>query len=231
MAFTTSRASQKFFGGAFAGLIGLPDVEGRSRGTPDEGNYEAAREAAEFYRDLFGKKILLEIQDQGLEMSTASTLTYFRLEKDLGLPMVRPTTALSLRRRRARTGCDAVHSNGEVDPGHEPMKFEGTQFTSRTATRCCACSRIRRRCSRAHLILRALQLRLERFPARFRTLMFPMVLLLQLFRAITGRDLRGGWKICAPRRQSGRLKHSLRNTRSGWLARSQSSADEVLGYF
>ena len=54
-----------------------------------EGKYEAAREAAAGYRDLFGKEnFFLEIQDQGLEMEHRIHPDLFRLEKDLGLPLV-----------------------------------------------------------------------------------------------------------------------------------------------
>src|SRR5260370_8516871 len=54
-----------------------------------EGNYDAARSAAEFYRDLFGKEnFFIEIQDQGLDMEHRIRAGLFQLEKDLGLPMV-----------------------------------------------------------------------------------------------------------------------------------------------
>src|SRR6267154_5032365 len=84
------RVSKKFLAEHSRGLIGLSGcLKGEVAERLMEGNYDAARSAAGFYRDLFGKEnFFLEIQDQGLEMEHRIRSDLFRLEKDLGLPMV-----------------------------------------------------------------------------------------------------------------------------------------------
>src|ERR1700682_5273780 len=64
------RVSKKFLAEHSRGLIGLSGcLKGEVAERLTEGNYDAARAAAGFYRDLFGKdNFFLEIQDQGLEM-------------------------------------------------------------------------------------------------------------------------------------------------------------------
>src|SRR6185312_15896500 len=54
-----------------------------------EDNYDAACKAAANFADIFGKEnFFLEIQDQGLEMEHKIHPALYRLEKDLGLPLV-----------------------------------------------------------------------------------------------------------------------------------------------
>src|SRR5437016_4946117 len=84
------RVSKKFLADHSKGLIGL---SGCLAGEVCEhllaGKYEAARDAAGFYRELFGKdNFFMEIQDQGLEEERRIHADLFRLEKDLGIPMV-----------------------------------------------------------------------------------------------------------------------------------------------
>src|SRR5437870_6280526 len=63
------RVSKKFLAEHSKGLIGLSGcLKGEVAERLMENNYDAARAAAGFYRDLFGKEnFFLEIQDQGLE--------------------------------------------------------------------------------------------------------------------------------------------------------------------
>jgi len=54
-----------------------------------EGKYEAARAAASGFQDIFGKgNFFLEIQDQGLEQERKIAQDFYKLEKDVGIPMV-----------------------------------------------------------------------------------------------------------------------------------------------
>jgi DNA polymerase-3 subunit alpha len=54
-----------------------------------EGKYDAAREAAITFRDIFGKgNFYLEIQDQGLPEEARIQSNLLKLEKDLGIPLV-----------------------------------------------------------------------------------------------------------------------------------------------
>ncbi|MGH9555100.1 MAG: PHP domain-containing protein, partial [Terriglobales bacterium] len=63
------RISKKFLAEHSRGLIGLSGcLKGEVSERLMEGKYEAARDAAAFYREVFGKEnFFLEIQDQGLE--------------------------------------------------------------------------------------------------------------------------------------------------------------------
>src|SRR6202030_3800951 len=84
------RVSKKFLAEHSRGLIGLSGcLKGEVAERLMEGNYDAARSAAGFYRDLFGKdNFFLEIQDQGLEMEHRIHPYLFQLQKELRLPLV-----------------------------------------------------------------------------------------------------------------------------------------------
>src|SRR5450432_4303967 len=84
------RVSKKFLAEHSKGLIGLSGcLKGEVAERLTEGKYDAARAAAAFYADIFGKEnFYLEIQDQGLEMEHRIHPGLFQLEKDLGLPLV-----------------------------------------------------------------------------------------------------------------------------------------------
>src|SRR5438045_2246143 len=84
------RVSKKFLVEHSKGLIGLSGcLKGEVTERLMEDKYDAAREAAANYRDIFGKEnFFLEIQDQGLEREHHIHPGLFRLEKDLGLPLV-----------------------------------------------------------------------------------------------------------------------------------------------
>src|SRR5436190_2246837 len=84
------RISKKFLAEHSKGLIGLSGcLKGEVAEFLTEGKYDAARSAAGFYREVFGKEnFFLEIQDQGLEMEHRIHNDLFRLEKETGIPML-----------------------------------------------------------------------------------------------------------------------------------------------
>src|SRR5512133_608424 len=84
------RVSKKFLAEHSRGLIGLSGcLKGEVAERLMENNYEAARTAAGTFTDIFGKNnFFLEIQDQGLEMEHRIHPGLFKLEKELGLPLV-----------------------------------------------------------------------------------------------------------------------------------------------
>jgi len=84
------RVSKKFLAEHSQGLIGLSGcLKGEVAEYLMEDKYEAARNAAATYRDIFGKEnFYLELQDQDLEMEHRIRPHLFKLEKDLGLPLV-----------------------------------------------------------------------------------------------------------------------------------------------
>jgi DNA polymerase-3 subunit alpha len=95
-----------------------------------EEKYQAARSAAATYVDIFGKQnFFLEIQDQGLEMEHRIHPHLFRLEKDLGIPLVATNDSHYLCEDDAhaqdvmvciQTGQSILYPNR--------MKFQGTGF-------------------------------------------------------------------------------------------------------
>src|ERR1700683_2100631 len=84
------RVSKKFLAEHSRGLIGLSGcLKGEVAERLMEGKYDAARAAAGAYSDIFGKdNFFLEIQNQGLAKEQEINPSLFRLEKDLGLPLV-----------------------------------------------------------------------------------------------------------------------------------------------
>jgi DNA polymerase-3 subunit alpha len=84
------RISKKFLAEHSKGLIGLSAcLKGEVAERLTEGKYEAARTAAAQFGDIFGRgNFYLEIQDQGLAEEQRIHGDLFRLEKELGIPMV-----------------------------------------------------------------------------------------------------------------------------------------------
>src|SRR5262249_29239314 len=95
-----------------------------------EGKYNAARDIAATYRDIFGKdNFFLEIQDQGLDLEHRIHPDLFRLEKETGIPMVATNDSHYL--------CeDDAHSHdilvcvqtGKSVHDDNRLKFHGNQF-------------------------------------------------------------------------------------------------------
>src|SRR6266436_3381526 len=84
------RISKKFLAEHAKGLIALSGcLKGEVAEFLTEEKYDAARAAAGTFADIFGKQnFFLEIQDQGLEMEHRIRANLFRLQEDLGLPLV-----------------------------------------------------------------------------------------------------------------------------------------------
>ncbi|HWR37157.1 MAG TPA: DNA polymerase III subunit alpha [Clostridia bacterium] len=84
------RISKGFLAEHSTGLIGLSAcLKGEVAERLTEGKYEAARDAAVTYNDIFGKgNFFLEIQDQGMPEEKRIHADLFRLEKELGIEMV-----------------------------------------------------------------------------------------------------------------------------------------------
>ena len=125
------RVSKKFLAEHSKGLIGLSGcLKGEVAERLTEGNYDAARAATAFYRDLFGKdNFFLEIQDQGLEMEHRIHPGLFQLEKDLGLPMVATNDSHYLCEEDAHAqDVMLCIQTGKSIQDTNRMKFEGTQF-------------------------------------------------------------------------------------------------------
>src|SRR5580698_9659884 len=84
------RVSKKYLAEHSAGLIGLSGcLSGELCEVLMDGKYDRAREVAAGYEGIFGKgNFFLEIQDQGLEQEKRIHADLFKLEQDLGIPLV-----------------------------------------------------------------------------------------------------------------------------------------------
>jgi DNA polymerase-3 subunit alpha len=125
------RISKKFLAEHSRGLIGLSGcLKGEVAERLMESNYDAARAAAAQYADIFGKEnFYLEIQDQGLEMEHRIHAGLFKLEKDLGLPLVATNDSHYLCEDDAHAQDVMVCiQTGKSIRDTARMKFEGTQF-------------------------------------------------------------------------------------------------------
>ena len=84
------RISKKFLAQHAKGLIASSAcLSGELCETLMAGNYEKAKAVALEHQDIFGKgNYYLEVQDQGLEQERKIQKDLFRLEKELGIPMI-----------------------------------------------------------------------------------------------------------------------------------------------
>jgi DNA polymerase-3 subunit alpha len=125
------RVSKKFLAEHSKGLIGLSGcLKGEVAERLMEEKYEAARDAAVFYRDIFGEaNFFLEIQDQGLEMEHRIHPHLFQLEKELGLPMVATNDSHYLCEDDAHAqDVMLCIQTGKSIQDTNRMKFQGTDF-------------------------------------------------------------------------------------------------------
>ncbi|GAC1430074.1 MAG: DNA polymerase III subunit alpha [Terriglobales bacterium] len=125
------RVSKKFLAEHSKGLIGLSGcLKGEVAEYLMEDKYDAARNTAAVYSDIFGKgNFFLEIQDQGLEMEHRIHPGLFRLEKDLGLPLVATNDSHYLCEDDAHAQDVMVCiQTGKSIRDEKRMKFQGSDF-------------------------------------------------------------------------------------------------------
>ena len=125
------RVSKKFLAEHSKGLIALSGcLKGEVAEFLMEEKYAGAREAAAAYRDIFGKdNFFLEIQDQGLQQEHKIHPHLFRLEKELGLPMVATNDSHYLCEDDAHAQDVMVCiQTGKSIQEPNRMKFQGNQF-------------------------------------------------------------------------------------------------------
>jgi DNA polymerase III subunit alpha len=84
------RVSKKYLAENSKGLIGFSGcLSGELCEELLAGNYEGAKAVASQYRDIFGERnFYLEIQDQGLDQEKKIHADLYRLERELGIPLV-----------------------------------------------------------------------------------------------------------------------------------------------
>src|SRR5215475_12949447 len=130
------RVSKQFLAEHSKGLIGLSGcLKGEVAERLVEGNYEAARSAAATYADIFGKQnFYLEIQDQGLEMEHRIHPGLFRMQKELGIPLVATNDSHYLCEddAHAQDVLVCVQTGKSVNETNR-LKFHGSQFFVKSA--------------------------------------------------------------------------------------------------
>src|SRR5256714_2192708 len=125
------RVSKKFLAEHSKGLIALSGcLKGEIPELLVEDKYEAARAAAATYSDIFGKQnFFLEIQDQGLELEHRIHPHLFKLEKDIGVPLVATNDSHYLCEDDAHAQDVMVCiQTGKSIQDTNRMKFQGTEF-------------------------------------------------------------------------------------------------------
>ncbi len=125
------RVSKKFLAEHSKGLIGLSGcLKGEVAELLMDDKYDAARAAAGTYRDIFGKdNFFLEIQDQGLELEHRIHPNLYRMEKDLGLPLVATNDSHYLCEDDAHAqDVMLCIQTGKSIQDVNRLKFQGTDF-------------------------------------------------------------------------------------------------------
>ncbi len=130
------RISKRYLAEHSAGLIGFSGcLAGEFCENLMAGKYEAARDVAAGYQDIFGKgNFFLEIQDQGLELEKKIHADMFRMEKELGIPLVATNDSHYLCEddHHAHEVLLCVQTAGSI---HDPkrFKFDSDQFYVKSA--------------------------------------------------------------------------------------------------
>ncbi len=125
------RVSKKFLAEHSKGLIGLSGcLAGEVCEELLAGKYDAAKNAAGTFRDIFGKdNFFLEIQDQGLPEEHRIHADLFRLEKELGMQMVATNDSHYLCEDDAHAQDVLVCvQTGKSIHDTNRLKFHGNQF-------------------------------------------------------------------------------------------------------
>ncbi len=130
------RISKRFLAEHAKGLIGFSGcLAGEFCENLMEGKYDAARSVAAGYQDIFGRgNFFLEIQDQGLELEKKIHADMFRMEKELGIPLVATNDSHYLCEddHHAHEVLLCVQTAGSI---HDPkrFKFDSDQFYVKSA--------------------------------------------------------------------------------------------------
>ncbi len=130
------RISKKFLAEHAQGLIGLSAcLKGEVAESLTEGKYDAARQAAATYTDIFGKgNFYLEIQDQGVPEEKRIQANLLKLEKDLGLPLVATNDShyLCEEDAHAQDVMVCIQTGKSINDTNR-LKFHGNQFYVKSA--------------------------------------------------------------------------------------------------
>jgi len=130
------RVSKKYLAEHAQGLIGFSGcLSGELCEELVAGNYEKGKAVAQQYQDIFGKgNFYLEVQDQGLEQEKKIHEALFRLEKELGIPMVATNDSHYLcgEDSHAHDVMLCVQTGSKVHD-KDRFRFDGDQFFVKSA--------------------------------------------------------------------------------------------------
>ncbi|HKD83197.1 MAG TPA: PHP domain-containing protein, partial [Terriglobales bacterium] len=130
------RISKKFLADHSQGLIALSAcLKGEVAENLVEGKYDAARQAASTFQDIFGKgNFYLEIQDQGVPDEQRIQSSLLKLEQDLGLPMVATNDShyLCEEDAHAQDVMVCIQTGKSINDTNR-LKFHGNQFFVKSA--------------------------------------------------------------------------------------------------
>jgi DNA polymerase III subunit alpha len=130
------RVSKRFLAEHAKGLIGLSAcLKGEVAEGLKEGKYEAAREAAVTFSDIFSKgNFYLEIQDQGIPDEKRIQPDLLMLEQELGLPLVATNDSHYLCEddSHAQDVMVCIQTGKSINDGQR-LKFHGNQFYVKSA--------------------------------------------------------------------------------------------------
>jgi DNA polymerase-3 subunit alpha len=130
------RVSKKYLAENCKGLVGFSGcLSGELCESLEKGNYEKAVAVAQQYQDIFGKgNFYLEIQDQGLELERKMRADLFRLEKELGIPLVATNDSHYLcgEDSHAHDVMLCVQTGSKIHDTNR-FKFDGDQFFVKSA--------------------------------------------------------------------------------------------------
>jgi len=125
------RVSKRFLAEHAKGLIGLSAcLKGEVAESLTESRYEAAREAAATFADIFGKdNFYLEIQDQGIQEEKRIRPGLLKLEKELGIPLVATNDCHYLYEddSHAQDVMVCIQTGKSINDANR-LKFHGNQF-------------------------------------------------------------------------------------------------------
>jgi DNA polymerase-3 subunit alpha len=130
------RISKKYLAEHSKGLIGLSGcLAGEVCENLLEGKYDPAKNAAAFYRDVFGKdKFYIEIQDQGLPEEHRIQQDLIRISQELGAPLVATNDSHYLCEDDAQAHDVLICvQTGKSVHDTKRLKFHGNQFFVKSA--------------------------------------------------------------------------------------------------
>ncbi len=208
------RISKRFLAEHSQGLIGLSAcLKGEVAENLTEGKYDAAREAAATYTDIFGKgNFYLEIQDQGVPEEKRIQDNLLKLEQDLGLPLVATNDSHYLCEDDAHAQDVMVCiQTGKSIHDTNRLKFHGNQFFVKSyAEMAKVFSGYERALERTLEIAERCNVRLEKVHDPFPQFEVPTGYSLpDYFEHVTREGFAKRLNILRELQAMGRLKHSL----------------------